>query len=114
VSYLRRQLITAALVANAVRPPRTTALAVPAMLGGWFVSELAPHFMASTAIDTALEVTLRDKDPRHALLGLANAAALGYLLQQGGLSRHQFNSALKDALGEGYRLDLESTYDDLD
>ena len=78
MSYLRRQLVTSALVANAVRPVPGTAFSVPAMFGGWLVSELAPHFVAGTAIDTALEVTRRGKDPRHALLGLVNTAALGY------------------------------------
>ncbi|GAA1924777.1 alpha/beta hydrolase [Nocardioides marmoribigeumensis] len=114
MSYLRRQLVTSALVANAIRPVPGTAFSVPAMFGGWLVSELAPHFIAGTAVDTALEVTRRGKDPRHAVLGLANMAVLGYLMRQGGLSGQQFNSTLRDALGEGYRADLLADVDDLD
>ena len=112
--YLRRQLVTSALVANAVRPVPGAAFSVPAMFGGWLVSELAPHFIAGTAVDTALEITRRGKDPRHALIGLANVAALGYLMRQGGLSGRQFNVGLRDALGEGYRTEVLSDADDLD
>jgi acetyl esterase/lipase len=112
--YLRRQLITSALVANAVRPAPGPAFSVPAMFGGWLVSELAPHFIAGTAADTALEITKRGKNPRHALLGLANMAALGYLMRQGGLSGRQFSAGLKDALGESYRADVLSDVEDLD
>lgn len=114
MSYLRRQLVTSALVANAIRPVPGTALSVPAMFGGWLVSELAPHVIAGTAVDTALEVTRRGKDPRHALLGLANTAALGYLLRQGGLSGRQFGAGLKEALGETYRTDVLADADDLE
>ncbi len=112
--YLRRQLVTSALVANAIRPVPGSAVSVPAMFGGWLVSELAPHVIAGTAADTALEITRRGKNPRHALLGLANIAALGYLLQRGGRSGLEFNAGLKDALGESYRADLAAAYDDLD
>jgi acetyl esterase/lipase len=112
--YLRRQLITSALVANAVRPLPGPAFSVPAMFGGWLVSELAPHVIAGTAVDTALEVTRRGKDPRHALVGLANTVALGYLMRQGGLSGRQFNGALRDALGETYRDDVLADAEGLD
>lgn len=114
MSYLRRQLITSALVANAIRPVRSPYVSVPAMFGGWLVSELAPHVVAGTAVDTALEITVRGRNPRHALLGLANTAALGYLIQRGGRSGLEFNATLKDALGESYRTELEASYDDLD
>jgi acetyl esterase/lipase len=114
MSYLRRQLVTSALVANAVRPAPGSVFSVPAMFGGWLVSELAPHVIAGTAVDTALEVTRRGKDPRHALLGLTNMAALGYLIRQGGLSGRQFGAGLKDALGETYRADVLADADDLD
>jgi acetyl esterase/lipase len=102
MSYLRRQLVTSALVANAIRPVPTVAASVPAMFGGWLVSELAPHFIAGTAVDTALEVAHRHKDPRHALLGLANMAALGFVLHQGSRSQHLFEGGLSESLGEDY------------
>ncbi len=111
MSYLRRQLVTSALVANAVRPVPGVVASVPAMFGGWLVSELAPHFIAGTAIDTGLEITRRGKDPKHALLGLANIAALFFLLQQGNRSRDLFDSALAETLGEDYREQLRSEHD---
>lgn len=44
-TYLRRQLVTAALTANALRPVSGNAAGVPAMFGGWLTSELAPHLL---------------------------------------------------------------------
>ena len=111
MSYLRRQLITSALVANAVRPVPGVVASVPAMFGGWLVSELAPHVIAGTAVDTGLEITRRGKDPRHALLGLANMAALGFVLQQGRRSQHLFEAALAETLGDDYRAELGSEHD---
>src|SRR5947209_1014481 len=58
VSYLSRQLLTAALTANAVQPVPSYYVGVPAMLGGWLTSELAPHLAALTAADTLRELTL--------------------------------------------------------
>ncbi len=111
MSYLRRQLITSALVANAVRPVPGVVASVPAMFGGWLVSELAPHVIAGTAVDTGLEITRRGKSPRHALLGLANMAALGFLLQQGNRSQELFEGALAETLGEDYREKLSPEHD---
>jgi len=113
MGYLRRQLVTSALAANAVRPFPGTYTSIPSMFAGWFVSELAPHFIVGTAIDTALEL-----GPRHhrrtALLGLANIAALTYVLGQSRVSHQTFDSALVEGLGSDYRERLERTYDDLD
>src|SRR5688500_10952153 len=108
MSYLRRQLVTSALVANAIRPVPTVVASVPAMFGGWLVSELAPHFIAGTAVDTGLEITRRRQDPRHALLGLANMAALGFVLRQGSRSQHIFESGLAETLGDDYRDAIDS------
>lgn len=114
MGYLRRQLIVSALAANAVRPPRGAVASVPAMFAGWFVTELAPHFFAGTAVDTALELVRPGGSRRQAALGVANLAALAYLTRQGAQSRHVFESGLLDGLGEQYRTDLESRHADLD
>jgi acetyl esterase/lipase len=111
MTYLRRQLITSALAANAIRPVPGVAVSVPAMFGGWLVSELAPHFIAGTAVDTWLEITRRRQDHRHALLGLANMAALGFVLHQGSRSRELFEGALSESLGEDYLDDLAADHD---
>jgi acetyl esterase/lipase len=111
MSYLRRQLITSAFVANAVRPVPGVVASVPAMFSGWLVSELAPHFIAGTAVDTLLEVTRRRQDPRHALLGVANMTALGFVLHQGSRSHRFFEGALSETLGEDYRESLTTDHD---
>ncbi len=113
MGYLRRQLVTSALVANAIRPAPGSLASIPAMFAGWFVSELAPHFIAGTAVDTALELGARGHR-RTPLLGLANIAALTYVMGQSRVSHQTFESALVDGLGDGYRDGLEKAYDDLD
>lgn len=77
--FLARQLVAAALTANAVRPVPGYAAGVPAFAAGWAVSELAPHLLAVTVADAARELrsggTTR---PRSRLaLGLAAATAGG-------------------------------------
>src|SRR5690349_12065057 len=113
MGYLRRQLITSALVANAIRPAPGPVASIPSMFAGWFVSELAPHFIVGTAVDTALELGHRHHR-RTPLLGLANIAALTYVLGQSRVSHQTFDSALVEGLGSDYRERLEKTYDDLD
>jgi acetyl esterase/lipase len=116
MSYLRRQLVTSALVANAIKPVPGAAASVPAMFAGWFVSELAPHFIAGTALDTALELRRPHGGRRTAapLLGLANTAALAYVTQQGRMSQQAFEAALSEALGGDHLAALRDRYDDLD
>ena len=115
MAYLRRQMVTSALALNAIKPVTGPAgsLSIPSMFAGWFVSELAPHFLVGTAIDTALEVGHRHHR-RTALLGAANMAALTYVLGQSRGSHQTFESALVDGLGDGYRDVLEQAYQDLD
>ena len=114
MGYLRRQLVTGALVANAVRPAPVYAVAVPSMFAGWLVSEMAPHFMAVTAADTLRELLRKDGHRRAALLGAANLAGLAYVFRGGVLSQQTFESGLVEGLGERYREDLESRHSDLD
>jgi len=113
MGYLRRQLVTSVLAANAIRPVPGPALSIPAMFAGWFVSELAPHFIVGTAVDTALELGHRGHR-RTPLLGLANIAALTYVLGQSRGSHQTFESGLVDGLGGDYREGLERVHDDLD
>jgi acetyl esterase/lipase len=114
MSYLHRQLFTSALVANAIRPAPLMVTSVPSMFAGWFVSELAPHFMVGTAVDTGLELVRKNGQPKHALLGAANLAALAYVMRQSGQSREVFESTLLEGLGEDYRKELEERHSDLD
>jgi acetyl esterase/lipase len=114
MGYLRRQLVVSALVANAVRPAPGYAAGLPSMFAGWLVTELAPHFMAFTAADTARELVSGKRDRRLALLGAANLAGLAYVFRGGVLSHETFESGLVEGLGDDYREVLESRHSDLD
>ena len=73
--YRRRQLVTAALTANALRPLGGRYASVPAFFAGWLASELAPQLLAATLVDTAAELTVRRRPrrPPRAASGLALA-----------------------------------------
>ena len=114
MTYLRRQLVTAALAANAVKPVPGSAASFPAMLAGWLVSELAPHAIVATVVDSALAAR-RPGGPRGALtLGALNVAALAYVTQQGRRSQAAFERALDETLGGDHLDRLRQEYDDLD
>ena len=112
--FLRRQVVTAALTANALRPVPGYWAGIPAMFGGWLTSELAPHLLALTAADTVREIT-RGHRNRHAL-ALAAGSALGLtalMAQSEGAKKH-VDAALCEALGDDYLEHLQKTYTDLD
>ena len=46
MGFRRRQVITAALTANAIRPLPSYELGPLAFFSGWLTNELAPHLMA--------------------------------------------------------------------
>jgi acetyl esterase/lipase len=114
VGSLRRQLVTGALTANAVRPAPGYLSSVPSSFAGWIVSELAPHLLVASAADTGLQLAHRRGDRRAAVLGVVNVAALAYLVRQSRSSGHTFDTALAEVLGQDYRDRLEATYGDLD
>jgi acetyl esterase/lipase len=114
MGYLRRQLVVGALTANAVRPLPGDSVGIPAMVAGWFVSELAPHFLAVTAADTARQLVHPTGERRTALLGLANIAGLAVAMRHSGLSQQTFESGLVEGLGSGYREELEARHADLE
>ena len=111
--YLLRQLVTAALTANAVRPVPGYRAAVPSMAAGWLTSELAPHLLALTAADTAYAVA-RGHSRTGRLLAAGSSAALAGLVAQSALSKGYVDRALVEALGEDYRDRLPASYTDLD
>jgi acetyl esterase/lipase len=113
MGYVGRQLAVSALAANAIRPTPTWWTGVPAMVAGWLTTEFSPHVMAGVAADTAAEV-LRTRNARHALLGAANLAALGYVWRLSRSAEHSFDAALIEALGADYRRQLEARYTDVD
>ena len=75
MSYLRRQLVTAALTANALRPPPTSNLRVGlwSFVLGWPTGELAPQLLALTAADTAVHVAREEAQPARPAAGRRRA-----------------------------------------
>ena len=114
MSYLRRQVVTAALTANALRPVPGYWAGIPAMFSGWLTSELAPQLMTVTVADAIREITRGDRN-RHGL-AIAAGSALGLtalILQAEGAKKH-VDAALAEALGADYMAHLKKTHTDLD
>ena len=112
MGFRRRQLVFAALSANAVRPFTTRRTAVPAFFAGWLASELAPQWLVVTAADAAAELTLRRKrighvDPLGLALAASTTAALGWVVVNARRSATHVETNLRDGLGEDYLDALE-------
>ncbi len=114
MSYLRRQLVTAALTANALRPVPGYWAGIPAMFGGWLTSELAPHLMALTAADTVREITRGGRNRHGLALAAGSAVGLTTLMVQAEGAKKHVDAALAEALGPDYLAHLQKTYTDLD
>jgi acetyl esterase/lipase len=105
VSFLRRQLVTAALTANALRPVRTTnnlRLGLWSFVLGWPTGELAPQLLALTAADTAVHLARRKRSRLGLLLAAGSAAGLTHLVRQSRQARVLAEDSLVDSLGEEY------------
>ncbi len=107
MSYLSRQLFTAALTANAVRPLRGRRAMLPVFLAGWFTGELAPQLLLSTLADTTAELTLRRRrtgHPSRAGLALAATAAggLGWVVLTSTRSAAHVETSMREGLGADY------------
>jgi acetyl esterase/lipase len=112
MSFRRRQLVVAALTANALRPLGGRYASIPAFFAGWLASELAPQLLATTVVDTAAELTVRrSRTTPPSLTGLALAAVsaggLGYLIVNANRSATHVESTLRDGLGDDYLDALE-------
>jgi len=108
VTFLRRQLVTAALTANALRPPPGWHASVPAFAAGWLTSELAPHLLALTAADTTVQLARRDRSTAGLALAAGSMAGLGWMIRQGQLTRDCVEEALVEGLGVGYAEQLDA------
>jgi len=105
VSFLRRRLVTAALTANALRPPASGLRGgMASFVLGWPTGELAPQLLVLTAADTAFHMT-RSRD-RRSRLGLVVAAGtaigLTHLVRQSRQVRVLAEQTLVDGLGKEY------------
>ena len=113
-TYLPRQLLIAALTVNALRPPRHFAAQIPAFVGGWVTSELAPHLLTLTLADAALELSRRERSRVGLAVAAAGGVGLGALIAESAGAQHRVDEALRDSLGEDYLDRLDATYTDLD
>ncbi len=111
MSFLRRQLVTAALTANAIRPIPGFRAGIPAFAAGWLTSELAPHLFALTAADTAVHLTPKRRSRAGLLLAAANLAGQAFLLDQARRVQKDAEDALVEGLGYDYieQLDAKPT-----
>ncbi len=117
MSFARRQALTAAMTLNALQPVPSYYAGIPAMFGGWLTSELAPHLLTLTALDTIRELA-RPPAAGRSRPGLALAAGslagLGTLIAQSERAKAHVESALWEGLGDDYRDRLTEKHDDLD
>ncbi|MDN4163008.1 alpha/beta hydrolase fold domain-containing protein [Nocardioides abyssi] len=115
MSFLRRQVVTAALTANALRPLPGFRPGIPAFAAGWLVGELAPHVLALTVADAAAHARGRRRDPRGLALAAASSAGLAYLVAQARRVQQGAEDSLVEGLGADYveQLDAAPTPADL-
>ena len=117
MGYLRRQLVTAALTANAIRPaPRQrTPRSPPSSPAGWPASWPRSCWRRAP-LDTAAELTVRRRKAGHPdraglLLAGAATAGLGYLIVNATRSATHVETTLRDGLGVDYLDELEEPPD---
>ncbi len=115
--YFARQSALTLLAANAIRPLRGRYSSVPGFFAGWLTSELAPQLLALSAADTLADLTVRRARDRsssglaHAV-GLAGAAALGYLVLGAGRTASEVEGSLERELGRGWFDRVEGVEED--
>jgi acetyl esterase/lipase len=101
MGFARRQLITALLTANAVRPLRGR-LSALGFAFGWPTGELAPQLLGLTAIDTA-QALARGRATRAGLLYAgASAAGLAYVIGRARRAGALAEAQLVETLGADY------------
>lgn len=109
MGHLRRQLVTAVLTANALRPARRgVRRGVGSFAAGWLTSELAPHLLALTAADTAQAVARGRATGPGLALAAGSAAGLGLMVTESMRTRERLEDALEDGLGVDWAGQLDA------
>ena len=108
MSFLRRQLVTAALTANAIRPVPGFRAAIPSFAAGWLTSELAPHLMALTAADTALHAVRGPRSRAGLAVAALNLAGQAFLVDQARRVQRDAEEALAAGIGADYAEQLDA------
>jgi acetyl esterase/lipase len=107
VGLLGRQLVTAALTANALRPAPGFRAGIPAFVAGMMTNELAPQLLTLTALDAAGHLARGRRSRLGLALAAGNAVALGHLVRQAGRVREGVEEALEEGLGVDYAAQLD-------
>jgi acetyl esterase/lipase len=108
MGFLRRQAVTAALTANAIRPVPGFEAGIPAFFAGWLTGELAPHLLAVTAADAAVHARGKRRSVPGLVLAGASAAGLAMLIKRSRDVQGQVEEALVEGLGADYIEQLET------
>ena len=107
MGFLRRQIVTAALTANAIRPVSGYRAGIPAFFAGWLTGELAPHVLGVTLADAATHATRGRKRAVPLALAAASSAGLLHVINQSRQVRVGAEQALVDGLGSDYVEELD-------
>ncbi|MEV5003185.1 alpha/beta hydrolase [Nocardioides sp. LML1-1-1.1] len=115
MGFVRRQAITAALTANAIRPVPGFRAGIPAFFAGWLTGELAPHLLGLTTADALAHTRGSRRDWRGLALAGLSSAGLAYLIAQSRTAVRDAEDALVEGLGVDYveQLDAKPTPADL-
>ncbi|HET7736186.1 MAG TPA: alpha/beta hydrolase fold domain-containing protein [Nocardioidaceae bacterium] len=115
MGYRRRQVVTATLTANALRPSRSYFAGASGFFPGWLTAELAPHLLTLTAVDAVRELRRgRNADRRALVVGAAAMAGLVTVIAESRRAGDAVDRELAEALGADYREQLAEAHDDLD
>jgi len=106
MGFRRRQVVTAALVANALRPLPGERPGLAGFFPGWLTGELAPHLLGLVAADTAVQVARGRRDRVGLALAAASAVGLTRLITQGRSGGQVVRAALDEALTAGFDADV--------
>ena len=102
----------AVLTANVLRPPSGPRAGLYAFFPGWVFGELAPHMLALTAVDSALQLRPSKRSGLRTRLGFALAAAssagLAHVIRQSQQVKDQLEDALTEGLGVDYVEQLDA------
>jgi acetyl esterase/lipase len=108
VGLLRRQLVTAALTANALRPVGGWRAGIPAFVAGMMTSELAPQLLTLTAADALTDVGRGRRNRIGLALAAGNALALAHLVRRSAQVKDRVEDALTEAIGVDYAEQLDA------
>lgn len=103
MTFLLRQLATAALTANALHPPKSyragIRAGVAAFAAGMLTDELAPQLLGLTALDTAVAAKRGRTSPVSLALAAGSSLGLMHMIAQSQRSKDVLEEALVEGLG---------------